>query len=183
MIFMITELKPFLAYMSVFHSLYILAALVSVPAKGSSLALFYLYIYLFSMFQFFGMYLSLQGKKIRYLSDFQQLPRLPVVLGGAICSFAAMSGLPPFLGFWGKLVVIFSLVGNRHYTLGIVCLTGGLMVLYFYFQNYRFIGVAKSGLLYRPVRVNWEDLILVLIVILGFFLNFSIIFFILDIYG
>ena len=135
------------------------------------------------MIHFFGVYLSIKDQKIIYLTDFQQLPRLPIFLGSITCSLVAMSGLPPFIGFWGKLGVIFSLFMHGEYALGVVSLSGGLFLLYFYFQNYRFISISQSGLLYKTLLVDYAIFFLVLLVVGGMFLNVSFSFFVIDLYG
>ena len=135
------------------------------------------------MFHFFGIYLSIRSGKLIYLTDIQQLPRSPFLMGSLICSLAAMSGLPPFLGFWGKLGVIFSLLRGQEYILGFIGLAGGLFLLYFYFQNYRFIGVIKPGLIYRPIYSSFFNWSFIVFIGGGILVNCCFAFFVMDLYG
>lgn len=169
--------------MSVIHMLYIWGSLVGEEIKGGFLGVFYLYIYVFNMLHFFGTYLSIKSQKFIFLTDLQQLPRIPLIMGSMSCALVAMSGLPPFLGFWGKIGVIFHLFMSREYTLGLIGLSAGLFLLYFYFQNYRFIGILQSGLLYKVVGVEYRSILIFIVIGSGMLLNVGFGFIILDLYG
>jgi NADH-quinone oxidoreductase subunit N len=137
-LFVISELKVFIAYMSVFHSTYILmGALGSVQgAFASSIA--YLVLYMVLVVHFMCVVLVLRGRNLQFLTDLQGLSSVPGLSAGFICVFAAMSGIPPLAGFWAKIAIISSLLSHSEVALATLALAGGLLLMYFYLQNYRF---------------------------------------------
>lgn len=181
-LFIITEIRPFLAYMSVFHFIYIVGSLVGDWYKGGFIALFYLMIYVIIMIHFFSILFVVKLKKIIYLTDLQDITRIPIVAGSLICALVAMSGLPPFLGFWGKFLVLFNFFVHKQYFIGIITLAGGMVLLYFYFQNYRFIGIKSSGLMSNPIGLNKINLVIIIYVCLGIIINFIWPFLVVDMY-
>jgi NADH-quinone oxidoreductase subunit N len=144
-LFVISELKVFIAYMSVFHSTYILLGALGSAHSAFASSLAYLSIYIALVVHFVCVVLVLRGRSLQFLTDLQGLSVLPGVSFGFICVFAAMSGIPPLLGFWAKMSIISSLLSHSEVTLAVVALASGLLLMYFYLQNYRFnTGTIKS---------------------------------------
>lgn len=177
-LFSITEIRPFLAYMSVFHLLFILTSAVANFNTGLVYSSMYIFIYILLMVHLFSVLFIIRGKNISYLVDFQALTSVPSALAGLTCAVAAMSGIPPFLGFWGKVGVILGLYGENEYVLGTACLAAGLFLLYFYFQNYRFLGTLWSGALDTIIILQYQYQNVVFWICMIMVTNSCIIFFI-----
>lgn len=137
-LFVIGEIKVFLAYMSVFHATYMISNVLLNYYNSLATSLAYLFIYLILMLHIFTLILGLRGKNLRFLTDFQDLSSLSGFNFSFICALGAMSGIPPLLGFWAKISVVAALLTRREYFLFVVALACGLYLMYFYLQNYRF---------------------------------------------
>jgi NADH-quinone oxidoreductase subunit N len=96
------EIKRFLAYGSITHMGFLLTG--DLPAS-----MVYLAAYVLASFVFFSVLLNLRinGQEFLYLSDLRyvgasasQWDRLLLVL-----ALASMAGLPPFAGFYGKMLI------------------------------------------------------------------------------
>jgi len=103
-------------------------------------AIFYIIAYVILIVILFGIIFSIGGIQLVFLVDLQTLGELPSVFVIITGVLAAMAGVPPLLGFWGKLGIIIILFCNYEYFLAFMCLFMGLFLLYFYFQNYRLGG-------------------------------------------
>jgi NADH:ubiquinone oxidoreductase subunit 2 (subunit N) len=51
-----------------------------------------------------------------------------------------MAGIPPFLGFFSKLSIITLLLFYESYFLFVIFFISGLIISFYYIQNYRFFG-------------------------------------------
>ncbi len=98
-LFIISELKVFLAYMSTFHALYIIIGAAMLGISGAISSIAYLIIYLIVITHFFVIIMGLRGVELQFISDLQFISRLSPANFSFICVFAAMSGIPPLLGF------------------------------------------------------------------------------------
>jgi NADH:ubiquinone oxidoreductase subunit 2 (subunit N) len=98
-LFVISELKVFLAYMSVFHSTYILLGALGSLHSAFASSLAYLVLYMALVVHFMSIVLVLRGRSLQFLSDLQGLSAVPAVGASFVCVFAAMSGIPPLMGF------------------------------------------------------------------------------------
>lgn len=144
-LFVISELKVFIAYMSVFHSTYILLGALGSLHSAFASSLAYLAVYVALVVHFVCVILVLRGRSLHFLTDLQGLSTLPGLSFGFICVFAAMSGIPPLLGFWAKISIISALLTHSEVSLAVLALASGLLLMYFYLQNYRFnTGTVKS---------------------------------------
>lgn len=143
---------------------------------GFSLIIFNIFIYLltltiiFYVFFFFNLnnFLNLSNIKIFSISNFFYLC--------IVFSLLSLVGMPPLLGFVGKLLlVIFMNIKSQYYIFFLfICLN--ILMIYFYIQNFRFL-IKKSNLNnYSFVFSNTELNISILriLVFLMFFTIFGI---------
>ncbi|HEY4366024.1 MAG TPA: NADH-quinone oxidoreductase subunit NuoN [Steroidobacteraceae bacterium] len=104
-----TNLKRMLAYSTISHVGFILLGILSGSAMGYRASMFYTLVYVITAIGSFGMILlmSREGFEGDRLEDFKGLSRrspwFAVVMMMLMFSTA---GVPPFVGFWAKLVVI-----------------------------------------------------------------------------
>jgi NADH-quinone oxidoreductase subunit N len=122
-----TNLKRMLAYSTVSHVGFLLLGLAGGDERGYAAALFYGIAYAIMSAAAFGaiVTLSRQGFEADNIDDFKGLnARNPWQAGLVLCVMASLAGVPPFLGFWAKLVVLgAALDGNLVWLaiLGVVC--------------------------------------------------------------
>ncbi len=104
-----TNLKRMLAYSTVSHVGFLLLGLAGGDERGYAAALFYAISYAIMSAAAFGaiVVLSRQGFEADQIDDFKGLnARNPWQAGLVLCVMASLAGVPPFLGFWAKLVVL-----------------------------------------------------------------------------
>ncbi|MET1023327.1 MAG: NADH-quinone oxidoreductase subunit NuoN [Pseudoxanthomonas sp.] len=104
-----SNLKRMLAYSTVSHVGFLLLGLAGGGPEGYSAALFYGIAYALMSAASFGaiLVLSRNGFESDTIDDFKGLSaRSPWMAGMVLCVMASLAGVPPFLGFWAKLVVL-----------------------------------------------------------------------------
>ncbi len=104
-----TNLKRMLAYSTVSHVGFLLVGFAGGGETGYAAALFYAISYAIMSAAAFGaiIVLSRQGFEADRIDDFKGLnARNPWQAGLVLCVMASLAGVPPFLGFWAKLVVL-----------------------------------------------------------------------------
>jgi len=104
-----SNLKRMLAYSTVSHVGFLLLGLAGGDERGYAAALFYGISYAIMSAASFGaiIVLSRQGFEAEQIDDFKGLnARNPWQAGLVLCVMASLAGVPPFLGFWAKLVVL-----------------------------------------------------------------------------
>jgi NADH-quinone oxidoreductase subunit N len=96
------EIKRFLAYSSITHTGYLLVG-------DLSASYVYLVTYMLATLLFFSILLniSINGREIIYISDLRYINKSSSVLDRLflVIVLASMAGLPPFAGFYGKMMV------------------------------------------------------------------------------
>ena len=103
------NLKRMLAYSTVSHIGFLLMGLASGDERGYAAALFYAIVYALMSTAAFGAIIALsrQGFEAENIDDFKGLnARNPWMAGLVLCVMVSLAGIPPFLGFWAKLMVL-----------------------------------------------------------------------------
>lgn len=122
-----SNLKRMLAYSTVSHVGFLLLGLAGGGQNGYAAALFYAISYAVMSAAAFGaiIVLSRQGFEADKIDDFKGLnARNPWQAGLVLCVMASLAGVPPFLGFWAKLVVLGAALNGGFLwlaLLGVVC--------------------------------------------------------------
>ena len=131
-----TNLKRMLAYSTVSHVGFLLLGLAGGDERGYAAALFYAISYAIMSAAAFGaiVVLSRQGFEADKIDDFKGLnARNPWQALLVMFVMASLAGVPPFLGFWAKLVVLGAAVNAGLVwlaILGVVCaVIGGFYYL------------------------------------------------------
>ena len=104
-----TNLKRMLAYSTVSHVGFLFLGLAGGGSDGYAAAMFYAISYAIMSAAAFGaiVMLSRRGFEADRIDDFKGLnQRSPWMALLVLCVMASMAGVPPFLGFWAKLVVL-----------------------------------------------------------------------------
>lgn len=155
-----TQLRPLLAYSSIGHTTWIITARIS----SFSISLIYLRIYIaISIPLFWTLSTTSSSSNISTLN----LTFAPLILKiNIFLLIISLGGLPPFLGFLPKLIVIESLRTSIPFIL-LILIIGSLLNLYYYL-NLVFINILssqKSPLI--PQNLNSSPLLNLLLLILG----------------
>ena len=104
-----SNLKRMLAYSTVSHVGFLFLGLAGGGSDGYAAAMFYAISYAIMSAAAFGaiVMLSRRGFEADRIDDFKGLnQRSPWMALLVLCIMASLAGVPPFLGFWAKLVVL-----------------------------------------------------------------------------
>ncbi len=104
-----TNLKRMLAYSTISHVGFLFLGLAGGGPDGYAAAMFYAISYAIMSVAAFGaiVMLSRKGFEAEHIDDYKGLnQRSPWMAGLVLCIMASLAGVPPFLGFWAKLVVL-----------------------------------------------------------------------------
>ncbi len=108
-----TNLKRMLAYSTISHVGFILMGFIAGTETGLAAAMFYTLVYALSAAAAFGMIilLSRKGFEAEKLEDFKGLnARSPWFALMMLMIMFSMAGVPPFVGFYAKLVILGSVI-------------------------------------------------------------------------
>ena len=129
------NVKRMLAYSSVAHAGYLLAAVATGSARGGGAMLFYLLTYAFMNLGAFAVVVSMRarGEANELISDYRGLGVRRPILGAAMVLFLfSLMGIPPLAGFVGKLYIIEALVASQETILAIILILNSVVSGYYY---------------------------------------------------
>ncbi len=140
------NVKRMLAYSSIAHTGYITAAIASGTEYGVQALIFYSLIYLFMAIGSFIFLTAMEkdGKWTNDLNDFKGLARKnPMMALFMLIIMFSLLGIPPTVGFMGKLGVFISLVSAEMWWLAVVLIVMSIVsagyylrvVIYMYFYD------------------------------------------------
>ena len=128
------NVKRLLAYSSIAHAGYMLMGFVLLTAVGLKAILFYLVVYLFmNLGAFYVVVLVANGSRSEDISDFSGLgSRAPIVAVSLAIFLFALTGIPPFSGFIGKVYLFAEVIHRGVYWLAFVAAINSVVSLYYY---------------------------------------------------
>jgi NADH-quinone oxidoreductase subunit N len=132
-----TNLKRMLAYSTISHVGFILMGILAGTSVGYQAALYYTITYVIMAVGGFGMIilLSRAGFEADRLEDFKGLnARNPWFAAVMLMLMFSMAGVPPFVGFWAKLVVIQAALGVGLLWLVIAAVVFSVVGAYYYLR-------------------------------------------------
>ncbi len=132
-----TNLKRMLAYSTVSHVGFLFMGLAGGGAAGNAAAMFYALSYAIMASAAFGaiIVLSRRGFEADRIDDFKGLnARDPWSAGLVLCVMASLAGVPPFLGFWAKLVVLRAALQGDLLWLAIVGIVAAVIGAFYYLR-------------------------------------------------
>ena len=129
-----TDLKRLLAYSSIAHAGYMLMGLAIWSSTGLSALVFYLVVYLFmnlAAFLLAGVMIRATGSSS--LASLKGLGfRSPWLAAAFTLVMLSLTGLPPLLGFIGKLVLFEAVIRGGYVWFAVIGLLNGAVSLYYY---------------------------------------------------
>ena len=132
-----TNIKRMLGYSTIAHVGFILLAIHTGTGTGYAAALFYTLTYIVAAAAAFGIVilLSRRGYEAENLADFKGLnARSPWFAAMMMFVLFSMAGVPPFVGFFGKLNVISAVVDAGHVELAILMVLASVVGAYYYLR-------------------------------------------------
>ncbi|MEO6226933.1 MAG: NADH-quinone oxidoreductase subunit NuoN [Thermomonas sp.] len=132
-----TNLKRMLAYSTVSHVGFLFLGLAGGGPEGNAAAMFYALSYAIMATAAFGaiVVMSRRGFEADRIEDFKGLnARDPWSAGLVLCVMASLAGVPPFLGFWAKLVVLRAAIQGDMLWLAIVGIVCAVIGAFYYLR-------------------------------------------------
>jgi len=129
------SLKRMLAYSSIAHAGYLLAALLPATPFGATATLMYLFAYAMTSLAAFGLLavLGRDGERDVSLDSIAGLAqRKPWVGAGLAVCMLSLLGFPGTLGFIGKWLILIALLGQGHYLVAVVLVVATLVSAGYY---------------------------------------------------
>jgi NADH-quinone oxidoreductase subunit N len=157
------NLKRLLGYSSISHAGYLLLGVAALSASGQSAIMYYLAGYLFTVIAaFFVIALVMQNLESEDISGLAGLnQRSPLLATTLTLSMVSLAGIPPLAGFFGKFLLLKSVVeaaqttGNHgYYCLVFTALAGVVISLYYYFGVIRAIYWGKEAKDLSPILLS-----------------------------
>jgi NADH-quinone oxidoreductase subunit N len=143
-----SDIKRLLAYSGIAQVGYIVAALAGTTSLGLRYAIFYLGAYTFMNLGAFAVValLSRDRDEGSHLSSFAGLGYRQPVLAGAMTFFLlSLAGLPPTVGFTGKILILASTVSAGYAWLAGLLILGTAISAYAYFKIVRTMYARTTG--------------------------------------
>ena len=141
-----SSLKRLLAYSSIAHAGYVLMGLAAMTAAGFSASIFYLAAYYLMNLGAFGFLLYFEG--VTGSEEVDSLRgmgwRHPLVAWSMVIFLVSLTGLPPTVGFYGKLLLFYESIDAGLAWLAVVAALNSVVSLFYYFR------VAKAMFLTAP---------------------------------
>ena len=142
-----TNIKRMLGYSTIAHVGFILLGIFVGTDKGYSAALFYTITYIVAAAGAFGIIilLSRRGFEAENLSDFKGLnARSPWFALMMMFLMFSMAGVPPFIGFFGKLNVIDAVLSAGYPGLAVLMVLASVVGAYYYLRVIWFMYFEKG---------------------------------------
>ncbi len=132
-----TNFKRMLGYSTISHVGFILMGFIAGTPDGIRASMFYTLVYVLMATAAFGMIILLgrQGFEAENLEDFKGLnARSPWFAFVMLMVMFSMAGVPPFVGFYAKIVVLSSLVGTGYVWLAAVGVFFAVIGAFYYLR-------------------------------------------------
>src|SRR5688572_17084788 len=131
------NLKRMLAYSTISHVGFLFLGLAGGGPEGYAASMFYAISYAIMSAAAFGVIvlMSSRGFEADQIDDYKGLnARDPWTAGLVLCVMASLAGVPPFLGFWAKLVVLRAALQGDMLWLAIVGIVFAVVGAFYYLR-------------------------------------------------
>ena len=132
-----TNLKRMLAYSGIGHIGFLLLGVVAASPEGYSAAMFYILVYAITGVAGFGMIVALSktGDEFDKISDFAGLnSRNPWLALMMLFTMFSMAGIPPFIGFWAKIIVLEEVINAGFTWLAVLAVVTAVISAFYYLK-------------------------------------------------
>jgi NADH-quinone oxidoreductase subunit N len=140
------DLKRLLAYSSIAHAGYVLIGILSMSPVGYSSAIFYALSLLMMKFTCFLVVVKVaddgRNLDIEHLAGLHR--RCPILALALMMALFGLAGIPPTIGFTGKLMIFTAAMQKGYFTLVLIAMINVVISLYYYLL------VVKAAYLLEP---------------------------------
>jgi NADH-quinone oxidoreductase subunit N len=171
------DIKRLMAYSSIAHMGYALVGLASGTAEGVQSMLVYMAIYVTMNIGTFAFILSMErdGRPVSDISALNMLSkREPLKALAVLVLMFSLAGVPPMLGFFGKLYVLRAAVDAGMTWLAVAGAVASVIGAFYYLRIvfYMYFGKETEGVEIRMAPVQWTLLVGVALVMVVGIANF-----------
>jgi NADH-quinone oxidoreductase subunit N len=158
-----TNMKRLLAYSSIAHAGYLLLGLAVMSNEGITAILIYFMAYAFmNLGAFFVVMLIANKIGSEELDDYKGLGSSTPFLGVSLAIFmVSLTGLPPTVGFIGKLYLFIALVDAKMIIVAVIALLNSVVSLYYYIKVLKCLFLDKSEKEVPAFSASYGALVLV----------------------
>ncbi len=149
--FLQTNIKRFLAYSSIFHTGFLLLGILSQTSFGYISTFFYMITYCITNIILWLFIIDLRiekNGKIYEITTFTDLNAIfninPIIGWIFLIIFLSMIGLPPFMGFISKLLILFSIFQAKYYLIFFFTLLFSLITSFYYLRIIKIVFFEKT---------------------------------------
>ena len=130
------DFKRMLAYSSIAHAGYVLMGIVGLQEAGFASAVYYALAYLIMNFTVFMVLseVASDGRDLKIAELAGLWRRSPLLSMSLILGIFALAGVPPSIGFTGKLFLFTSAMNSGYFWLVLIGAVNGTLSLYYYLQ-------------------------------------------------
>lgn len=132
-----SNVKRMLAYSSIAHAGYLLAAIVAGTPRGGGAVLFYLLAYAFMNLGAFAVVIAIgrKGEPNEQFEDYAGLAsRQPLIAAAMVLFMLSLTGIPPLVGFVGKLYLLEAIVQAGYIWLAVIMVLNSAISAYYYLR-------------------------------------------------
>jgi NADH-quinone oxidoreductase subunit N len=163
-----TDFKRLLGFSGIAHAGYALVGFVALDQFGCSAALYYIIGYLLMVLACFTVVckVSRDGRNVA-IKEFAGLHRRSPLLAVTLAvGVFALAGIPPFVGFMGKLSLLSAALAKGHLALVIIAMVNAAIAVYYYLCVVREAWFGDPGDL-PPIPLAWPARTLCVLLIAG----------------
>jgi NADH-quinone oxidoreductase subunit N len=162
------DFKRLLGFSGIAHAGYALIGFVALSERGYSAAIYYIIGYLLMVLACFVVIckVSRDGTNVA-ISELAGLHRRAPLLALTLAvGVFALAGMPPFVGFMGKLSLLTAAWSKGHFALVILAMINAAIAVYYYLAVVREAWFRDPGNL-PPIRLDWPTRALCVALITG----------------
>jgi NADH-quinone oxidoreductase subunit N len=153
-----TDLKRLLGFSGIAHAGYALVGFVTLDDAGYAAALYYMVGYMVMVLACFVVIcrVSRDGENVT-IADLAGLHRRsPLLAVTLLVGIFALAGIPPFVGFMGKLSLLTAALDKGHLVLVVITVINSAVAIYYYLRIIRSAFFGESEGIAAPVVLNWS---------------------------
>jgi NADH-quinone oxidoreductase subunit N len=162
-----TDLKRLLGFSGIAHAGYALVGFVALDDAGYAAALYYMVGYMVMVLACFVVIcrVSRDGANVS-IDDLAGLHRRsPLLAVTLLVGIFALAGIPPFVGFMGKLSLLTAALDKGHLVLVVITVMNSAVAIYYYLKVIRVAFFGESEGIAAPVVLNWSTAVVCVLLI------------------
>lgn len=154
------DFKRMLAYSSIAHAGYVLMGVLTLQEAGFTSAVYYALAYLIMNFTVFMVLSEVaeDGRDLKIAELAGLWRRSPLLSMSLILGIFALAGVPPSIGFTGKLLLFTSAMNQGYFWLVLIGAVNGTLSLYYYLKVVYAAYFVDSDL--PPIELSWPTRVL-----------------------